>query len=385
MTLHTAAANSVESGKFTKNVDEAENMCENCVVETGDKLHILCDFVTRENYYKAAFEFSDFSLYQTWDFATIMAEDVGGSLSTILVRRGEKTVGMAAMRVRRIPFSKFGVAYCLCGPLWRRDGEESTALGDVLAAIRREYGDRRGYTVRLRPRVFMEDTCSENVQKLLRESGFERDVGASVQRTFRLDLGPSLDEIRSGLQRRWRNYLAQAERRGLELITNNTCGAYESFLTLYNGMKQRKQFDTGVDPVVYRRIHDALPDDLKMETTLALLDGEVVAAHVASHLGDTCLGLLAATSVQALHCRAANLVWWERFRRAKLDGRRYYDLGGYDFKTNPKGAETKAKLGGEGVTYIGEYFYAPSRVRGVCVSSAVRCYRAIRRVLRLKQ
>lgn len=329
-----------------------------------------------DRYYACATQLSDFNLYQTPAFGDVTAGSVRGYSSSILVFRDEQVIGACLMRIKTIPLTRMGIAYALSGPLWRSSSATCTNLADVLTALREEYVHSRRLSVRLYPRLWREHPDAARINDVFARAGFVPSTRMAIERTFLVDLSPPLEEIRGRIQRRWRNYLSQAERSGLELSTDRLDSSFVEFIPLYLRLKRSKHFQ-GIDEGLMRLVHAALPEPLKLEITLCRNRGRLVAGHIASHLGDTCLGILAANNEEARECRAANLIWWERFKRAKADCRVWYDLGGFDFETNRSVAEAKSRLGGVPLTFFGEYRCEPSLLRAELVRCCEKFYRGL--------
>jgi len=193
---------------------------------------------------------------------------------------------------------------------------------------------------------------------LLEAEGFKWKEGTIGNRTLLIDLSLTLDELRKGMRRKWRQALGYAEKKGLELIEGTSDELYEMGLTIYREMHARKRFVAFVDMDQYRAIQRDLPDPLKIMIMICTLQGKPISALAWSTMGHTGLPVLAATGDEALKTNASYLMWWTMIERLKRHGCRWCDLGGIDPVSNPGGYLFKTGLAGKrgrDITYCGQF------------------------------
>lgn len=321
--------------------------------------------------------FADRCLYQTWAFESVRCEETGSQLSSIVVRRASEPIGMALVRIKRLPMLRAGVAYVFRGPLWRRPGATPADLCAVQHAIREVYAVGRGLTVRLVPNIAA-DAGSPEALDALTNAGYDADASTAAYRTVMLALAPPLDALRRGLAQKWRNGLNQSEKKGLLIEDRSDDDALQEFQSLYDEMWSQKQFETGVQLSTFAAAQRALSESDRMTISLARLNGQAVAGHVSTTLGDTCIYLLGASSDAGRQAKASYLLQWHTIERAKSAGAAYYDLGGIDPEGNPGVYHFKAGLGGRDCTFIGQFQACGSVSGRLLVPLAERAYRALR-------
>jgi len=107
--------------------------------------------------------FDDASIYQTWAYGAVRWGEK--QLSHLVLRKNAAVVGMAQVRVIRVPLIGSGIAYIRWGPLYRLRGSIShgEALVALMEAIREEYANRRGLMVRILPNIFQGSTCAADL------------------------------------------------------------------------------------------------------------------------------------------------------------------------------------------------------------------------------
>ncbi len=326
--------------------------------------------------------FSDANVYQAWSYGAVRWGVK--NLSHLVVKCGGEVVGIAQVRIARPTKLKFGIAYLRWGPLWDRRG--MPAARDVSVrmaqALKHEYVGERKLFLQVLPNAFAGTPRAAEFDAAF---GSFRREGAGPQtpyRTMILDLAPRVEELRKGLDKKWRNLLASAEKKNLTVSAGNGVEAYRRFAQIYRQMRERKAFDSTVDVEEFERIQQELPERHRMRILICEEGGVPVAGVVASAIGDTAIYLLGATSDQGLHSRGSYLLQWSLIQWLKQEGYRWYDLGGINPERNPGVCHFKRGLSGADVTQISPLTCSTSVVStataraGLAISRMLRSYKA---------
>jgi lipid II:glycine glycyltransferase (peptidoglycan interpeptide bridge formation enzyme) len=314
--------------------------------------------------------FEDANPYQSWSYGAVHWGEE--NLSHLVLRRGEEAVGLAQVRIMRVPMLRRGVAYMRWGPLCQLRGRELD--GDILRAmaqaLRAEYAGKRRLFLRVLP-----DAFDGSARAALFRAAFSEFEPASVDaadadRTFVLNLTPTLEQLRKGLDQKWRNQLNRAEKNNLTVLEGRGVEHYQMFLQLYRDMWSRKKFDTSVDVEEFGRINDRLPDGLKFRILICLDKGVAVSGLVCSAIGGTGIYLLGATSEAGLNSKGAYLLQWNMVQWLKENGFKYYDLGGIDPERNPGVYHFKKGFSGDDVTRLAPLECCEDALSSLCVKGA---------------
>jgi hypothetical protein len=190
----------------------------------------------------------------------------------------------------------------------------------MTAALKEEFVERRGLLLRVIPSTFENDSFAEQWKSTWAGLGLVRNEAEHVYRTLRLDLAPPLDQLRKRLNQKWRNCLNSAERNGLTVTVGSDITLYDKFLAAYQRMMARKQFDTTVDAVEFRKMQLELPEPQKMRILLCEKDGNTLNAIVISGMGDSGIYLLGATTEEGLNLKGAYLLQWRAIEWLKQQG-----------------------------------------------------------------
>ena len=336
--------------------------------------------VTCEEWIHEARRFRDYSYRQTWAYGELLAERRRAVSVHVAIRWGNDLLGLADVRLRRAPFGLGGLAYVSWGPLVQLEGQDALQrLVHCMEALRDEFVKRRRLLLRvdLRPSLRRTD-WSDRAAELLNAAGFSRARRLPAERTLLLDLDRPLAELRRCLAQKWRNCLNRAERNGLTVRRGSDRQIFGEFCSLFSRFRQQKTFNVDLDAGFFMKVHGRMEPSARFEVALAERDGQVVAGHVASLLGDTCVYLLGASEKAGLETKASYLLQWHVITKAKERGLRWYDLGGIDPVNNHGVYHFKRGLGGQEVSSLGVYEAMPSGWAGTVMQTAAELHRRSR-------
>lgn len=322
--------------------------------------------------------FDDANIYQTAAYGGVRWGEK--SLSRLVLKRDGEVRGMAQLRIIRPTPLKFGMAYLRWGPLWERRGlpvdpEVSTRMA---RAIEDEYLDKRKLYVRVLPNAFAGSPRATTVQGAFARFNPEPLGADNTYRTFVLDLIPPLDELRKGLDPKWRNKLSGAEKNQLKVIAGSGNAEYQAFRAIYNQMRKRKTFETTVNVEEFGRMQETLAESQRMRILICENKGVPVAGLVASAMGDSAIYLLGATSDDGLKSKGGYLLHWTMIQWLKSIGVRWYDLGGIDPDGNPGVYSFKRGFSGVDICQINPLVASDSAVSSGIVKAGLAVQRTLR-------
>ena len=337
------------------------------------------DRATRTEWSQMLDLFDDANLYQTWSFGGVRWGEK--NLSHLVLKRGGEVVGMAQLRIVRPTKLKFGMAYLRWGPLFQRRGTplDPDVAVNMARALEEEYVNNRKLFLRILPNAFGGSRRAALIQSAFPEFTPEPLDTDNTDRTFVLDLAPSIDELRKKLEKKWRNQLTSSEKKGLNLVAGSGSNEYRIFCQIYNQMRKRKTFETTVDVEEFGRIQENLPESQRMRVLICREKGTPVAGLVVSAMGDSAVYLLGATGDDGLNSKGAYLLQWTMIQWLKENGFRWYDLGGINPERNPGVYHFKKGLAGADVSRVGPMVACRSVVSSAVVRTSLAMQGAIRR------
>jgi lipid II:glycine glycyltransferase (peptidoglycan interpeptide bridge formation enzyme) len=317
--------------------------------------------------------FEDASIFQTTAFVT--AKFPSQQLEHVVVERDGAVIAAAQVRLLRVPLVGEAVAYVLWGPMYRRYGAPPH-LGDleaVLTVLRQEYVEKRGMALRLQPET--ETDAPAAALAVFGQQGFAPADEARIRRTILIDIRPDIEELRKGLDGKWRNHLKGAEKNGMEIIEGTEDSYFDAFLHVYREMVARKRLGEAGDIRSFRAMQNLLPDRQKMIVILAMVGGEPCAGAICSAIGARGIYLFGGTADCGTRNKASYRVQWRAISWLKERRCTVYDLHGINPVANPGVYGFKAGLAGRNgreVQWVGGFEAHGSRGTRLLLSRAAR-------------
>jgi lipid II:glycine glycyltransferase (peptidoglycan interpeptide bridge formation enzyme) len=314
----------------------------------------IVDNISRQEWEGYAASFTDYSIYQTWPYQEVRARMEGQEVSRVIIKdERDHVVIMCQIRIKHVKPLGLRIGYAQWGPLIRRKEFRLESVAAALRELRQVYLCNKVNVMRIVPNVVKDDT-SIVIEDIFVGSGFQRTSNVPQYHTMILPLEGDEEGLRKRLHRSWRRYLRKAEKSNIEIREGTSLECFEILKRLYLLAKQRKQFK-GLEYDVFMRTQELLSASEKMNIVVAYCEGQPVTAHITSHLGDTALGILAASNEIALQYNASYLVWWRTLLTGKYAGMKQYDMSGVDPIDNPNVYQFKSRMGGEDTFYIGAF------------------------------
>lgn len=323
--------------------------------------------------------FADDNYRHSWEFGLASAFRVGARSEHVAIEcPGHGVVALADVRIRKVPYFGGGIAYINGGPLIWRDGLcQQEAVNAVVDSLVREYVHQRQLTLRVAPPLRGE-AVDGPLEIALSSRAFVKLDGRA---TIVVDISCAETEIRKRFHQKWRNCLNKSERSGLTVRAGQSFGFFKEFTPLFNDFLREKNFTVDLDAGFYERVQEEATEKDRFYVSLADYQGQVVAGHVASMLGDTCVYLLGAANRKGRDLNAAYFLQWQVIRASKAAGCRWYDLGGIDPVHNPGVYDFKKRMGGQERALPGPYELHPGGLRTLLTRCGEWVYRRLKPLL----
>jgi hypothetical protein len=314
------------------------------------------DSVDKESWESLLRGFDDANIYQTWSYEAVISGEK--KVSRLVLKKGGVVTALAQVRLVKVPFTPFGAAHIRGGPVWRRKGERPSMeiFRQALRALRNEYACKRRLVVRILPSLFNHQAGT--FDPILEEEGFDRLSLEPADRTLLIRLDKDVDQLRRGLDQKWRNRLNYAERQNLDVMEGDEDLLFSDFIDIYDEMHARKRFVKTSDVRQFREMQEILPTPLRMRVSMAYYGKNPAAGLICSPIGDTGVCLFAATANAGLNSQASYLLQWRTLCWLREKGVKWYDLNGISPQANPGTYRFKAGLCGKNgadLRHLGTY------------------------------
>lgn len=306
--------------------------------------------ILKETYDDTLRLFEDSNLYQTYEY-NLQAKG-GRNICTVVLKKDDKVLGLCIVRIVKVPFFNFGLAYIYRGPVWQRKDQINSIeiLSAFLKLLKEESVLKRKLVLRISPNLLKEK--NEDFEKLFSELGFISHGKSAGANTFYIDLNLSLEELRKKLSGNWRKKLKKSESENLKIISGNEDSLFQEVVNIYTEMVKRKKFDPGIDAHKLKATQICLPPSMKMISSICYLNDVPISGLVFSAIGYIGIPILAATSDFGTNYDGSYLLHWQMLVYLKENGFKYFDLGGIDKEKNPNVYNFKHGMGGVEVHFL---------------------------------
>ncbi len=225
------------------------------------------------------------------------------------------------------------------GPLWFDGYGMPDHFESFLQTFAREFPKRFGRRIRFLPEV--EKTPS--FEKIIKDNGFV-PVSQKGYQTIWLDLRQDVEDLRSGLNKKWRNTLSKAESNQLDIQWNEQ-EYFDWLLQHYTIDKSLRGYD-GPLPKTVKALAREFSRGQNMMIAAALLDGKPIAAILLLIHGSCATYQIGYTTETGRQKCAHHALLWNAMTALKERKIYDFDLGGINMEDAKGVALFKQGLGG---------------------------------------
>ena len=292
------------------------------------------------------------SLMQTWEFGEAKTRTGPWKVWRAVFRKDNEIVGAAQAMIRMIPFLNRGLVWINRAPLLKdKTMVTSGVCVDILKEIKKYWVDKKKMYLRIAPPLM----ASDKNYVIFEKAGYLRATETDGWASEIVDLSLSLEELRKGLQQKWRNCLNKAERLEVICETDSSDVLMDELLDDYKMLLDNTGFGTNLSPEFVRTMQNLLPDSRKMLVFAGRQDGEKLGSILIVHYGNTCMYLIGATNNTGRKVNVNHYLLWNVICKMKKHGYRYFDVGGAHPDNTPPGIlHFKRGLRGKPYQLMGE-------------------------------
>lgn len=287
---------------------------------------------------------------QLWEWGELRASVGWRPLRIAVGRSRAEPLAGVQLLLRRLPLLGWHLAYAPRGPIGDLDDPAvRAALEAGLRAIGRE---ERIATVRADP----ETTPGDRYGTALRQPPWRAAAKVQPPRTRLIDLRRPIDELRSAMRRKHRQYVGKAQRAGVEIETvdgnapaNASAAALADFNRIYALTASRAGFVARA-PFYYERVWSIFSPSGRCRLSFATLNGQRVATLFHFVCGDRVVEAYGGMTDAGAESRANYLLKWQAIGAFQAEGLAVYDMWGL---ATGGIAQFKEGFGGTEIEYVG--------------------------------
>ncbi len=274
------------------------------------------------------------SFMQTWEFGEAKALTGPWKVNRAIFRKGNETVGAAQAMIRTVPLLNRGLVWINRAPLLKNsDSTQPDVCVDMLCELKKCWVDKEKMYLRMAPPLM----ASNENYAILKEAGYLRATETDGWASEIVDLSRSIEELRKGLQQKWRNCLNKSERLEITYEAGSSDVLMDELLDDYKMLLDNVGFVTNLSPEFVRTMQSLLPDSRKMLIFAGRQDGEKLGSILIALYGNTCMYLIGATNNAGRKANANYYLIWNAVCEMKKRGYRWFDLGGAHPDNTPPG------------------------------------------------
>jgi len=292
------------------------------------------------------------SFMQTWEFGEAKALAGPWKVSHAVFQKGDKTVGAAQVMIRTVPFLDRGLVWINMAPFLKNSNLTQTDIYiDMLRELKKYWADKKKMYLRIAPPLMASD---ENYT-IFEKAGYLRATETDGWASEIVDLSRSMEELRKGLQQKWRNCLNKAERLEVTYETGSSDVLMDELLDDYKELLGNKGFGTNLTPELVRSMQNLLPDSRKMLVFAGRQNGKKLGSILIATYGKTGMYFIGATNDAGKKVNANHYLIWNAICEMKKYGYRWFDVGGaHPDNTTPGILHFKRGLRGKSYQLMGE-------------------------------
>lgn len=278
-----------------------------------------------------------------------------------------RPVALAAVRLRRVPGLRRGLAWCPAGPLGRRRDRPGI---DASAAMAQALADRlvqaEGHLLRLRPAPMPGAAALPGA--------FAPTDAQPGYDTVWLDLSAGAGPVLAGVHAKWRQSLRTAQRGAARVETGPVALLGPRFMALFEPHVRAKGFRPGLPPQLHFDAAARDGSDHRLVTMIAHEDGVDLGGVILGLAGRNATYLYGAITAQGRARCSGYLLQAHALEWLAAQGITGYDMGGIDPAAAADVARFKLRMGGTRVvTAVGAA--TPPGLSGQLVAAAERIAR----------
>ena len=294
------------------------------------KIQVEIDTITQKEWNNLILLFEDATIFQTWEYG----KKNSMHLSHIVLKYADEVVACAQVRIFKPPIIKAGVAYVNHGPLWIRNNNKNLdVLKKIATVLVEEYVKNRKLYLKVNLEYEKTDADANDIMDIFIGHGYIKKEHKEQHPI--LTLNNSIEELRKGLDQKWRNQLNIADRNSLEIIEGHEDQYIIEFSKIFKSMIFQKKFSKPESINGFVEVFRILPHNLRPLVILCKHENEFIAGGVFSTIGTTGIYLFGASNTKGRDLRASYLIQWRIILWLLKNGFSRYNLSGINKINNP--------------------------------------------------
>lgn len=218
----------------------------------------------------------------------------------------------------KIPYTNYCIGYC-----------PKSAIPSIeqIEVIKIEAKKRKAIFVKFEPNEKINSETEKKIKQLEKKFNWVKGKPLFTKYTFQLDISKSEEELLKNMHQKTRYNLRLAEKRGVEIIEDNSEKGLEDYWKLMEETTKRQGFFAH-GKEYHRKMWQTMTESGMGHLFKAVYEGKTLTTWMVFILNDTIYYPYGASSNEHREVMASNLMMWEVIRFGKKNNCKLFDMWG---------------------------------------------------------
>lgn len=254
---------------------------------------------------------------QSWEWGEFRKK-TGVGVSRLINRDGGKVKTVFQITWHKIPYTNFCIGYCPKSMI--PDKEE-------VEAIKKEAEKRKAIFVKFEPNEIINPETEKKISSLAADFNWVKGKPLFTKYTFQLDISKTEEELLKNMHQKTRYNLRLAEKKGVQIIEDNTPRGFEEYWKLMEETTKRQGFFAHTEGY-HQKMWQTMIESGKGHLFKAVYQEKALTAWMVFILNETIYYPYGASSNENREVMASNLMMWEVIKYGKKQGCDRFDMWG---------------------------------------------------------
>ena len=232
---------------------------------------------------------------------------------------GEKSIDeVFQITWHKIPYTNYYIGYC---------PKSVIPNNEQVEAIKIEAVKRKAIFVKFEPNEKINAKTEKKIKQLEKKFNWVKGKPLFTKYTFQLDISKSEEELLKNMHQKTRYNLRLAQKRGVEIIEDNSVAGFEDYWKLMEETTKRQGFFAH-GKEYHRKMWQTMTESGNGHLFKAVFEGKTLTTWMVFILNDTVYYPYGASSNENREVMASNLMMWEVIRFGKKNSCKLFDMWG---------------------------------------------------------
>ncbi len=254
---------------------------------------------------------------QSWEWGEFRKK-TGVGLSRLTNRENGKIKTVFQITWHKIPHTNFRIGYC---------PKSSVPDKEEVEAIFKEAQKRGAIFVKFEPNEKINPETEKEISSLASNFNWVKGKPLFTKYTFQLDISKTEEDLLKNMHQKTRYNLRLAEKKGVEIIEDNTLKGFEDYWKLMEETTKRQGFFAHTKEY-HQKMWQTMTESGMGHLFKAVYEEKTLTAWMVFILNDTIYYPYGASGNENREVMASNLMMWEVIRYGKKQGCKLFDMWG---------------------------------------------------------